>query len=228
MRNRRAITETDVPDVFDNQKIQHLADIVKIDGPGLARFGEGVRVAARLYARDTAVPSNNEVRREIATLHRLAERHDYPNLAKAIETMTSAARHTLELRRSNGAYRNHILRIPDPAELSNPDKRENAAAGLRMLIEVGGSWVEGRKRSNGHRSRSWRPVFDAPTASRGEPRREAERMLVINLQLAMLDTEAKGTTHCSSCQTWPLRADGGRGASIGWRNGPCKRGRPRC
>lgn len=203
MRNPRAIVAEAVPKVIDDAAIQRLAVLAKLPlGADLVAFGQSVRSAVFIYARDAATPSSNEVHREIEKLHSLARRRAYGDLSTAIEKMTSDARRLLERRRAalnvrasemlkrhrpDVARRILALRIPNPAELHDPDRREQAATGLKELIEVEVRYDEGRNRPSGRHSRTRRPSLVAPEAGRGEPRREAERSLVMWLQVAMLE-----------------------------------------
>jgi integrase len=74
-------------------------------------------------------------------------------------------------------------RIPLPAELRDPITRESAARGFLALLEVGGEW-KSRNRPSGRPSLSRQSILHAPTPTRAEPRREAERHLVMWLQVA--------------------------------------------
>lgn len=132
--------------------------------------------------------------------------------------MTPDARHVLERRRADLSGRisdmlkrrpdlaNRIstLRIPDPTELREPGTSEQAARGFKELIEVGGRCGEGRKRPNGRRSRSWHPSLVAPKAGRGEPRREAERSLVMWLQVAIQEAVPHVSTTAQHCSPGPF------------------------
>ena len=192
MTNPRAITLRDVPQVFDAARIQHLATVVKLPpGCDLDRFGESVRVAVHIYARAAATPTNNGQRREIEELHRHSAQKAYERLAQAIEAMTHPVRSELRCRQSRVADRMPEWRIPDPAELRDPATRKQAAQGFEALTCYGGYWAEGRKRPTGRRSRTFRPELYAPSASRGEPRRAAERDLVMWLQVAVAETAAR-------------------------------------
>jgi hypothetical protein len=77
-------------------------------------------------------------------------------------------------------------RIPSPAGLHDPATREAAANGLLALLEVGGEWMS-RSRPSGRPSLSRQPKLYAPPPTRAEPRREAERSLVMWLQIAAGD-----------------------------------------
>jgi len=186
MRNPRAIAADAVPQVFDDACVLRLGGLAKLPPScDLAGFGEGIRAAARMYARQAATPSPNELHREITKLHRLAEQAKYPLLAAAVEAMTPSTRTLIEKRRAHTCERMPGWRIPSPAEISDLATCTAAAQGLPALIEVGGKWTAGRMRPSGRRSRSWRPSLHAPPASRAEPRRAAERDFVMWLQVAV-------------------------------------------
>jgi hypothetical protein len=214
MRNPRAITEAEVPHAFDATTIHRLAKCVRLpSGCDLEQFGESVRTAVRIFARDAAIPSSNEQHREIAQLYRLANRQHYERLAQAVENISPAVRSSLSERQARIAdqvaeqrkwrgtryYAGDVpnWRIPKPAELRDPATRAQAANGLEALIAWGGHWADGRKRPSGRRSRTWTPELHAPAPSRAEPRREAERTLVMWLQVAVakIDVQVPETAH---------------------------------
>ena len=88
----------------------------------------------------------------------------------------------------------HIVWRFDP----NPTELESKRSAIASLCRVGGTWVEGRRRPNGMRSRTWEWAFHAPKRNRHFAKREAERMFIINLQLTWLlaKGEPPATTAC--------------------------------
>jgi hypothetical protein len=192
VKNSRAIAEYAVDQVFDAAKVQSLAVLARLPtGCDLDRFGERLRMAARTYAQNALQESTNQQNREIAELYRRADRRDYEGLAKAVEAMTPSVRILLAERRARLGERVPHWRIPEVAELHDPVTCAQATEGLLALLEQGGRTGEGRMRPTGRRSRSWFPDLYAPHASRAEPRREAERELVLWLQVAVAETGAK-------------------------------------
>jgi hypothetical protein len=194
--------------IFDALAIQRLAELARLPlGCDLERFGDSVRGAARIYAREAARPSMNEQHQEVAELNRLVERKSYEELAAAVENMSPPVRSSLLARQARIAERETDTRrrsgqqgiadylaghrIPEPGELRDPATCARAAAGLQALISIGGNWVKGRKRPTGRHSRSWTPRLHAPESSRAEPRRQPERALVMWLQVAVLETGTK-------------------------------------
>lgn len=178
-------TTDDVDRLFDAACIRSLAEIARLPaGCDLDRFGKGVRDAARAYIRDTKALSKNKQHREIEMLHRLAARRAYEPLAAALGNISAQARSELGWRQALLADRAPGWRIPAAAELRDPATCERAADGLEALTSEGGRWTDGRKRPSGRRSRTWEPNLYAPSLSRAEPRRDAERTLVMWLQVA--------------------------------------------
>lgn len=184
MNKYGALTPSDVPKMFDSVQMQGFASKLKLPPTCVSQLGEDVRTSVLDYLSKRAGLSNDALRREIEALYRSADRKKYTELARAIENMSPATRHELERRRKSISEKDPGWRIPDPAELRNENTRERAAAGLKALMQVGRCRTEGRKRPNGKRSRdTWDPILHAPHPTRAEPRREAERDLIIHLQM---------------------------------------------
>jgi hypothetical protein len=211
------MSHADVAAIFDAAQVNRLARIVRLpDSADLAKFTADIQQAARIYLRDAGEPSHNEQRREIEALYQLLEQYVNTarlsarnnarsnkwadkleglgeRLAVAVEALTPAVRGQLERRGAVIDDRFHtstgrlVRDLPTAAEFRDPAARGIAVAHLRTLINVGGNWTEGRNRPSGRRSRAWKPVLHAPAASRGEPRREAERSLTMWLQIAVSD-----------------------------------------
>ncbi len=180
----------DVPHVFDDTCLRELAKLARLPSSAdMMMFGRAVRWAVRGYLNEANEPTPNQLHCEIAALHRAAARAEYEKLAALIERMSSAARHQLEGRRATLGERMPYWRIPDAAELRDPLRHADAANGLRRLIEVGGTYRH-RPRPSGQPTVSLVPLLHTPRPSRAEPRREAERNLVMWLQFAV--TEAGG------------------------------------
>jgi hypothetical protein len=150
-----------------------------------------------------AQPTPNTLRREIAALYRAAERREYDLLIQLIEQITPAAQWRIEQRRlviiDMIAKRPKPLgeqdsqlnwRVPELAEPRDPAQRERAVENFCALIAVGTAW-KARKRPSGRPTVNLVPRLAAPRASRAEPRRSAERTLIMWLQLAVAETGAK-------------------------------------
>jgi hypothetical protein len=219
--NRRTISQADVPRIFDAAQVERLAQILRLPADAdSAKLAADLQQAARIYLRDAGEPSLNAQRREIRALYRLLESYITAvastthsgarsetlrvrladlseRLAVATEAMSPAVRRSLEARgaviddRRRTLTNRRMRNLPAPGELRDPLACDHAVEHLRTLIDVGGYWGEGRNRPTGRRSRTWKPLLHAPVASRGEPRREAERFLVINLQIAVSEATGK-------------------------------------
>jgi hypothetical protein len=197
---RPVLTEAQVAEMFDAAQVELLATICRLPKScDVQQFGDGIRAAARVYARDKAASSSpNTQRKEIRRIDRLIERctravSTYEELAKAIESLDPAVRHVWMLRQAVVADRMPSWRIPEPSELRDQATRKVAAQGLKALITVGGSSTEGRMRASGHRSQTWCPALQAPVKIPGkrQPRQEAARTLVMNLQIAVHEAGAR-------------------------------------
>src|ERR1700719_1937186 len=105
MRTKKArpiIAAEDVPRVFDDARMQALAKIAKLRaGPDMAALGEGVREAARIFARDARIPTANELRTEIEELHKAvdpAKPRRWDRVATLLESLSPKARGQLNKR----------------------------------------------------------------------------------------------------------------------------------
>ena len=93
-KSREPIAAADVPRIFDDACIDTLAVIGRLRvGADRKRFAEGVREAARIYARDAREPTDNELHAEIHKLYRAAERKRYELIADLLERLSPKARH---------------------------------------------------------------------------------------------------------------------------------------
>lgn len=188
---RHTIAVEDVAREFNDKSIEALARIAKLPaGADRQRFGEGIREAARIYARDSREPNVNELHKEIGRLHRAAERGQYDQLAKLLKGLSSKARNSLNVR---GARPTLKLSLP-PAEALRGAQRAEARATIAKLTQFGGEYAEGRRRPSGNRSRpTWRPFLYAPEPRRHFPKREAERNFTMWL----------GTAYCEAVGRLP-------------------------
>jgi hypothetical protein len=180
-KSRRSIASEDIPRVFDDACLRELASELPA-GADLARFAEGVREAARIYAKDARIPTDNELHAEIAALQRAADRGQHDRVATLIESVSPQARQLLNER---GARPSIGITLPSADALRDPAKRDAACTCVARLCQHGGRYVEGRRRPSGKRSRPvWRPLLHAPEPRRHFPRRDAERDFVVWLGTA--------------------------------------------
>jgi hypothetical protein len=186
------IAANDVPHVFDESCIEMLARIGRLPTHAdKEKFAVGVREAVRIFARDACSPNVNVLHDEIDGLYWAAERRQYEETAQRTEQLSASARALLTRRGELPAY----------AAFRDPAMRDGACAVVERLCAVGGrkAW-----RSDG-RGTVWRPLLNAPDKQRNFPRRDAERNLVMWLQIAWL--EATGVRPPQTAR----HADAGRG-----------------
>jgi hypothetical protein len=88
--------------------------------------------------------------------------------------------------------RSRLLPLPQPEDLLDPAKREQACEAIIDRCEIGGRKVPGRDRPSGRRSWTWEPVLWVPEMNRHPEIRSAERTFIMWLQVAW--AEATGTT----------------------------------
>jgi hypothetical protein len=181
---RHPIAADDVARVFDDACIERLARIGKLpSGADRRVFGEGIRDAARIYAREARYPNANTLNDEIAGLHRAADRRLHAQVADWMERLSPQARGML-IERANRLG----LELPPPNALLDNERRENACAAIVRLCAIGGRFVEGRLRATGRRSRKvWRPALYVPSKQRNFLRREAERNFLMWLRVAWVE-----------------------------------------
>jgi hypothetical protein len=197
---RPIIAAEDVPRIFDDACMQALAKTAKLPaGADTAAFGEDVREAARIFARDARIPSSNELRTEIEELHKAvdpAEPRQWDRLATLLEGLSPKARDLLNDRGARPALRTEL---PSADAVRDPERREAAYDGIAKLCQLGGRSVKGRRRPSGKRSRpTWRALLQAPEPQRNFPKRDAERDFVMWLRSAWLD--ATGDTPASTAR----------------------------
>jgi hypothetical protein len=189
---RAIIREEEVPDVFDAARIEELAKIAKLPATtDLARLGEKIREAARIFVRDARIPNVNQLNDEIAALCKVVDPYpnpldarpmDWEGMAVALEKLSPEARKMLGRR---GARRRVPFELPPPGALRDPTQRDDARWVIVTLVSQGAILVEGRSRGAGKRSGPIsRPLLYAPPKKPNPPRRVAERAFVMWLSLA--------------------------------------------
>ena len=182
--SRGIIRASEIEHVFDAPCIARLARTGKLPAHAdLRLFGEGVREAVRIYARDARTPNANTQRRQIVELHKAAAGRRFEKVAELLRELSPTARDFLNERGS----RTLSISLPEPEDLLDGARREEACVTIERIAGYVGSYVEGRMRPSGVRSRTWRTTLYAPEPRRHFPRREAERDFLMWLSLAWLD-----------------------------------------
>ncbi len=192
-RARKIIAADEVSRAFDADCMKRLVEMCKLPSTAdLSRFEEGVREAARTFARDAREPNVNQVHDEIAVLWKAvdpAKPPQWETMAIALEGLSPRTRETLAARGSG--LRVAIL-LPAPESLRVPERREPARDAIVRLVSYGREFVEGRSRGGGKRSRPRvEPVLFAPEKETSPPRQNPERMFVMRLQHAWFDATGK-------------------------------------
>jgi hypothetical protein len=186
-KSKSAVTADQIPHIFDDACIEDLASIGKLPPhANRQRFAVGVREAARIYTTEIREPNDNEVRAEIESLYRAAERQRFEQLATLLEKLSQRARSLLKYdewtrvhlsadnldsprSRRRISTRRRSVTLPSPEALRDEHRRDKACARVVKLCQYGGRWIEGRKRPSGKRSWTWRPYFRAPEPQRHFP-----------------------------------------------------------
>jgi hypothetical protein len=191
-KRQTAIAAADVPRIFNDACIEQLAIIGRLpDTADRQRFGESIREAARIYAEDARSATVGTVRDEIASLYKAAKYKRYDRVAMLL---VPEARTYLEARLELAGPRAAGLRLPTADELRDFKRRDEACERIERLCRIGCSYVQGRKRSPGRRSKTWQPLLLAPVPDKHPPKRAAELQFVMHLQLAWLEAVGKPPT----------------------------------
>ena len=186
-RSRESIAAADIQGIFDDACIDTLAAIGRLpEGADRKLFAEGVREAARIYAREASIPTNNDLNAEIAALYGAATRKRCGQVAALLENLSPQARKLVSKRATRLS-----LELPAPEELRDTTQQQKACAAVLRLCQYGGGYVEGRRRPSGKRSKTWRVLLHAPKRSRNFPKRQAEYDFIMSLQLAWLEATGK-------------------------------------
>jgi hypothetical protein len=179
------------------------------------RLCGAIRASASAYAVAVQVPTQNKIRAELEDLAQALDggrgrSRNFPWIAKMWAELSPEARRTIERRlevireqeiskleawdlfatrhgRKNPGPRPLSIfaeaRLPSRADLEDPQRQADAADLLFRVV------VTGRGRNFSDEGRAYGPIrlrVHAPTPSRREPRREAERNLVLHLWLDWL------------------------------------------
>jgi hypothetical protein len=199
-KTKRAIMAADVPCVFDDARIERLAEIARLPkNADWQRFADSVKEAARIYAEDARKSNVNVVHDEIERLHQAAMRvlqlrkpvaDDYEEVAGLAEKLSPEARQRFETRKATPGFERAKpgwLKFPSPADLRDPARRDEACDVVRQFCSMGGKYIEGRKRPSGKRSTTWAPLLHASERVSHPAKRETERQFVIQLQIGWLE-----------------------------------------
>ena len=111
-----------------------------------------------------------------------------------VANLSPEARVYLEAQLKLPGPRKAKLRFPSVRALRDASRRDKACEMIERLCRISGGYVEGRKRSSGKRSKTWRPLLFAPLPNEHPPKRAAELRFVMHLQLAWLEAVGKPPT----------------------------------
>ncbi len=167
----RLIALSEVDTAFDEKAVKELGRAAKLPtGADIARFGENIRIAARLYLEGKSRLNAPRLREKIERLYQLNKRAERGSdqaaraLARGVEIMDDDVRRWLD---SCNAGR--CREIPTPAEILSPETRQSAIKRFRLILSFGGDVGPGRKRAGGRRSRSFTPHLRVPAGQEAWP-----------------------------------------------------------
>ena len=184
-KKQDVIAAADVARTFNDERIKQLAATGRLsDRADRQRFSEGLREAARVYARDTRSPTVGRVRDEIVALYNSSERRQYGRVVMLLEHLSPEAHAHLSKRLELPSVRASGLKLPSVRALLDSTRRDAACEMIEDICRVGGRFVEG----------AWQPVLFAPVPSQHPPKREAERRFVMHLQSTWLEAVGKPPT----------------------------------
>lgn len=179
------IEEGEITRIFDDARVNELACIGGLPADAdRKRFAESVRKAAGIYAGEARTPTDNKLHDEIAALYSAAAHKRHEQIAALLEKLSSRGRHLLNKRAARPSLG---LKLPAPEALRDAAQQKTARKTVLRLCQLGGRYVQGRRRPSGKRSITWRPLLHAPEPNRHSPKRAAERNFVMHLQLAWLE-----------------------------------------
>lgn len=202
--------EADVPQLFDDVCIDHLAKRSRLPATADRQiFADGIREKACIFARNIRIPNANELNDEIAELHRVAEARQFEDVANLLGKLSTRASDFLRARVERISHVNAgqpsrprvtvmgrngevltrkptvpwSVALPTSDDLRNESRREHACATVAMLCRTGGRYVEGRRRPTGKRSKpNWQWELFAPEKTTHPARRRVEREFVDGLR----------------------------------------------
>ena len=189
-----AIALSDVEGVFGNQEVEDLARTAKLPpSADIARFAKALRADVRNYLQAKLRLSTPQLRATIKRLYQLNKRAEHGDdraadaLARAVDAMSADTQNWLAQFCPKLTYQ-----TPTAAEIISPVTRQSALQRLNAVLSHGGVFAAGRKRPGGNRSRTFKPLLNAPTGIKRErPRGEAEREFVQSLALTYLEFTGK-------------------------------------
>src|SRR5262245_4102882 len=191
--SRSLIAISDVEGVFNDEIVKEWALTLKPPAdPDIARFAQSIRISARIFLEAKGRLSAPQFRAVIERLYHLNTRAEDGNdrtaraLARAVDAMPADVRQWLLSQRPHD-------RIPTATEILSPPTRERAVERFRLILSWGGRVVDGRKRPDGRRSRSFKPRLRLPPQQikPGRPRGEAEREFVQWLAVAYVEATGR-------------------------------------
>jgi hypothetical protein len=138
VKRRTVIAAADVERVFDDPCIGRLAKMSRLpQNADLLRFGDGIRQAVLIYARDVGRPTPAEIRDEIERLHRAAVRRNYDEVRERLVVLTPESRRLLSDRGARPSLR---LTLPTPEVLADEGRCDAACDVVRRICNIGGSY----------------------------------------------------------------------------------------
>jgi hypothetical protein len=170
--DRRIPTLEELPRIFDEKFVREQRPPRGTDVPLLAA---AILEATQRYVAEMAIPSDPAMRDEIRALYSAASRHRYKEAAARISRLSAQTRAILKKR---GDRRSIGLVIPEPEAFTDPARRDEACETIVRLLRVGG--MKGGK-----------PILYEPQVRSRPPRRDAERTLVMWLEVAYYEASGK-------------------------------------
>ena len=192
MKEQRSVGP-DILSKFDASCIARLACIGKVPKHvEVAKFGDMVRSAIRMWWEEQCEPTGNQLRREIKALCDGVETAlGLTPRIKGLPPRSQRARHHVAVLRQNLSPATceylerrgtHPVRLPSSDMLRDPDQWEDACKIIGSLCSTGGHFDDrGKKRRSGKRSRRWVTELRAPKARTTFPKRQAERVMTMSL-----------------------------------------------
>lgn len=167
--------------IFDDACVERLAEVCGLsETSDLERFKTNLLEAGLNYQKCLIEPNDNNLHKEISSLHHEAERGDCEGVSLSLTHLSSRARKMLTDR---GSIPSLNIQLPGPEIFLDPLQASLACEKVATLCRTGGRRLD--RRTN--RARNWEWQIFGPEPRRTFEKREAERELLMRLRLAWLE-----------------------------------------
>jgi hypothetical protein len=137
MKKPTIIAASDVPRVFNDDRIRQFAELLEIDAS--EPLAKAIHTLVLVFIDEANTPDGGDVARDVKALYAAMERRDYTALAALVSGMSKPTRAFLKKRAARLG-----LTIPKPSAFLDRYRRETACETVRTLITEGGHRERGK------------------------------------------------------------------------------------